>query len=406
MITLITGLPGNGKTLYAISWLKAKAENEFVTAEGKIVPRAKVTFDAKTGEPIGAAPRQVFYSGIADCMVPGWSEADPERWMDLPAGSIILIDEVQRIMRPRQHGTKVPEFVAQLETHRHKGVDLVLITQHPMLLDSNARRLTGQHFHVMRKGGTHLAIIHEWAACKEQCMVNREDSHKHTFTFPKETFALYKSAELHTHKRRIPARLLLLLAVPVVLVAIAVVLFMRFSGSKATAPAAATAAASSPTLAPSPALRRLETIEAKASVPEYLAAHQPRVEGLAYTAPLYDEITKPVQAPYPAACVVMKDACRCFSQQGTRLVVPATLCRSIVDGGFFVAWEPKPEKVPPREPDYRSVRDAEPTPTGPVIIGRSKPPEQPSPSILDRDPSQPGGRGKALPPPGTPTPQT
>src|SRR5205809_7156589 len=100
MITLITGLPGNGKTLYALTWLKALAEKD---------------------------GRTVFYSGITDCMIPGWVEHEPEKWPELPANSVILIDEVQRVMRPRMHGSAVPAHIAQLETHRHKGVDLVLI---------------------------------------------------------------------------------------------------------------------------------------------------------------------------------------------------------------------------------------------------------------------------------------
>ncbi len=93
--------------------------------------------------------------------------------MELPAGSIVLIDEVQRLMRPRIHGSKVPAFIAELETHRHRGIDLVLITQHPMLLDSNVRRLTGQHFHVIRKFGTQMANVYEWGQVKENADKNR-----------------------------------------------------------------------------------------------------------------------------------------------------------------------------------------------------------------------------------------
>ena len=185
MIELITGLPGNGKSLYAITRTKERGEKE---------------------------GRPVYYSGITDCMVPGWIECDPQKWFELPKGSIIIIDEVQRVMRPRQHGTTVPDFVAKLETHRHLGVDLVLITQHPMLLDSNVRRLVGRHLHIIRKFGSHQAVAHEWSSVKEGCDKNREGSIQHHWQFPKEAFNLYKSAELHTQKRRIPFKVWLLLA--------------------------------------------------------------------------------------------------------------------------------------------------------------------------------------------------
>lgn len=35
--------------------------------------------------------------------------------------------------------------------------------------------------------------------------------------------------------------------------------------------------------------------------------------GSVYSAPTYDEVTKPVYVPYPAACVVFRDECRCYS---------------------------------------------------------------------------------------------
>jgi hypothetical protein len=76
-------------------------------------------------------------------------------------------------------------------------------------------------------------------------------------------------------------------------------------------------------------------------VAEWLAQQQPRVHGLAYAAPLSpvgpvsDRVTKPVVAPHPAACVYSSTQCGCYSQQGTRLEVPADLCKSIVGGGLF-----------------------------------------------------------------------
>ena len=70
-------------------------------------------------------------------------------------------------------------------------------------------------------------------------------------------------------------------------------------------------------------------------VAEWFVQQQPRVHAVEPTAPVRDEATKPVVAPYPAACVYSSTQCRCYSQQGTRLEVPANLCRSNADGGFF-----------------------------------------------------------------------
>jgi len=318
MITLITGLPGNGKTLYALAWLREKA--------------------AKEG-------RQVYYNGIPDLRVPGWIElVEAEKWDQLPKGSILIIDEAQRIFRPRMHGKEVPAYVAALETHRHLGVDLVFITQHPMLIESNVRRLCGQHFHVIRKFGTHFATIHEWGATKETCDKNRDDSVRHEWKFPKEVFALYKSAEVHTHKRRIPLKVILLLCMPLVLGALAWYAWYRLDPARAkekadlqklAAPAGGASAPGGTFGAPG-----------QLTVAQYLEMHQPRVAGLVHTAPVFDQVTMPTVAPFPAACVSMGARCDCYSQQATRLDVGRDLCLQIVERGYFVSWREEPGRAP------------------------------------------------------------
>lgn len=318
MIVLLTGLPGNGKTLYALNWVKAKAEKE---------------------------GRPVFYSGIRDLntAVLPWTEFEPERWMELPAGSIVVIDECQRVFRPRMHGTAVPPFVAALETHRHLGIDLVFITQHPMLVDSNVRRLVGLHFHAVRKFGTQAATIHEWGSVKENCDKNREGSVRHDFKYPKAAYGWYKSAEVHTHKARIPMRVWLLLALPVVIAVLLWFIWQRWSSkTEKEAPQAQESALM--VSAPGQAQKNAATGPAsrQMSRAEYVDAHAPRIAGLAYTAPIYDEVTKPTEAPYPAACIRSATRCHCYTQQGTRLDVPQRLCQDIAAGGFFIAWAAKP----------------------------------------------------------------
>jgi hypothetical protein len=391
VITLITGLPGNGKTLYAIQWTLSQA--------------------SKPVEP-GGPPRPVFYSGITDVRIPGWVECDAEKWMDLPPGAIVLIDEVQRLMRPRIHGSKVPTFIAELETHRHRGVDLVLITQHPMLLDSNVRRLTGQHFHVIRKFGTHAANIYEWGQVKENADKNRSDSQAvHSWAFPAALFGTYKSAEVHTHKRRIPMKVWILLALPFLLGAIAWYTYNRLMNKpKGPVVDAFTGAIAASGVSPSGQGAKLTNVA-------YVQQFLPRVPGLAYTAPAYDEITKPITAPYPAACVRAGGStllpsglsgpsssevrCRCYTQQGTRIEVPRDLCESIVDGGFFVAWQ---QPVPPPASPLGS-RTVDPAPQSdhrPAIAGivGSRRSDAPSASVLPITPTEtlPPGRGRSLPP--------
>lgn len=313
-ITLITGLPGHGKTLYAISRFKDEAAK-------------------------AATPRPVFHNGIKGLKITGWQEWDLKDWQNLPAGAIMVVDEAQFSFPTRGRGAPDP-WVERLTTHRHLGLDFVVITQNPMLLDSYVRRLVDRHFHVVRKFGTHNATVHEFPnGVKENVGASRDGSIRHEWRYPKDVFKLYESAELHTVKRRIPMRVWLLLALPVILVALVWFIYHRLKpenvqkrmdesagitrpagapGSVSGSPAAATGAALSPL--------------------QYAQAFTPRVEGLPHTAPVYDEVTRPTQAPYPAACIANAVKCVCASQQGTRLDTPDALCRQIANGGFFVAW--------------------------------------------------------------------
>ena len=309
MIEQITGLPGSGKTLITLTRVKELSEKE---------------------------NRQVYYNGITDLKLP-WIELDKgEDWHKVPPGSIVVIDEAQRVFRPRGTGAQVPDHVAKLETHRHNGIDLFLITQHPMLLDTNVRRLVGRHVHTVRAFGAKFATLHEWPQVKENCDKTRADSIEHKWFYPVKAFDWYKSAEVHTHKRRIPMRFFVLLLIPFVLAALAYAFWQWQSSSESRTKAA---------------IKKSTGIESRAApggMPDmkrdFIADHAPRVVGLAYTAPVYDKVTEPVRAPYPAACVeIPSKGCRCYTQQATRLDVPASLCKQIATTGFFMAWDEKRE---------------------------------------------------------------
>lgn len=345
MITLQTGLPGAGKTLYMLNFIKALSEKE---------------------------NRPVYYSGIPDLNLP-WIEFKPEEWFTLPPGSIAVIDECQRVFRPRMHGSSVPEYVAKLETHRHLGIDLFLITQHPMLVDANVRKLVGRHFHSVRAFGMNGARIHEWQQVKENCDKNRSDSVQHIFKYPKESFAWYKSAEVHTHKARIPMKVWMLIAllilIPVLIWWVYMGLQKKMTGGDSL-PGQQTIAVPGRDVGSAPG----RSISGRVmSQSEFLTQHVPRVPGLAYTAPVYDRVTEPTKAPYPAACAATATRCECFSQQATKLDMPEALCRSIVKDGFFMAWDEDKGRVGDRpgrvSPVAASSHEREAVPPGAGLGG-------------------------------------
>jgi zona occludens toxin len=330
-ITLITGAPGNGKSvrlLYLVE-MRRQAEN-----------------------------RQVFYSGIADLMLPwelfGKPSADPERphmtdpsnWHELPAGSIVVIDECQRLFRPRGQGAHVPEYVAALETHRHKGMDIYLVTQGPMLIDKNVRDLVETHEHLMRKFGSKWATVHAWKGVKSNCIVSRKDSQESEFRYPKEVFTWFKSAEVHTVKFHIPTKVKIFLALPFIL-AVACWFAWRAVGSVTGKPVlpGADPAATSALQGSGVGLARPKPQQLSAQ--QYTQQFQPRLEGLFHTAPRYDAITKPTEAPVPVGCVLYGDeddnrneGSFCITQQGTRFYPPLAFIRDHARRGFFLDFNP------------------------------------------------------------------
>lgn len=314
-IEVQTGLPGNGKTLYTLDRIEALRK--------------------KTGRP-------VFYSGIPifSEKLPHWSELeDPKKWFECPPESIIVIDEAQRVFRPRPSGSAVPEYESRLETHRHGGVDLILLTQNPRLLSLNVRELTGKHYHIVRNFGLQRATVHEWQELRINTQARR-DSIKHIYKYNKQVYNWYKSAEAHTVKASIPAKVWMFIAL---LVAIPLGFFFIWQHLGQMAEPETPGAPK--WMAPGTRAAEGPPVEARVSQRAWTDQFKPRVAGLHYTAPAYDEVTKPVRAPIPAACVAMGSRCRCYTQQATLLDVPPDLCRGIVQGGFFVAWDEKERRV-------------------------------------------------------------
>lgn len=209
MIYLITGVPGSGKTLYAVSTLVQKLAKETVKQEDGTEIKRRVVVD-----------------GIPDLIIDHelMAPADPKldgqpqrgeghgvwNWFEwCKPGDILVIDEVQRHWRPRGMGSKPPDEIKRLETHRHQGVDFVIITQNPMLIDQNARRMIGRHQHIRRLFGSSRAAIYDWDGCSVD--VHRTKSATMSiWSYPKSAYKLYKSSELHTkQKQKIPIWILL-----------------------------------------------------------------------------------------------------------------------------------------------------------------------------------------------------
>lgn len=314
MFTVITGTPGAGKTLYAVSQ-EAQAVPGSTLEAGQTCTSHGVEY--RKGD---AVPRHLF-SNIRGLLVEHQmiDASDLERWHTWSQpGDVILFDEVQEVWRPRGLGVKVPDAIAAVETHRHMGVDLVLVTQHPMLIDPNLRRLVNRHLHI-RRMASFVSMIYEWDHCSNPGQVKTALSSR-MWWFPRKAFGLYKSAQLHTKtKARIPPVLWLGVAAVAGLAIGGPMVYSRLSG-RFTASAASVPAAS-------PLL------------PASSAGRPGRVVGqVSPVVPGAPGPTVPASAPgggraAVAGCGVVRGACRCFDTQGGAVdAVPAT-CEALGAGG-------------------------------------------------------------------------
>lgn len=112
-----------------------------------------------------------------------------------------------------------------------------------------------------------------------------------------------------------------------------------------------------------------------------MASYVPRVDGLQYTAPAYDELTKPVRVPVPAACVRIRGECECWTQQGTRLETTPQVCEQVVKRGFFESFDAD-ARAPKVQERVQAVQQPAPAPVAQpqevrMVVDVARPSETP-----------------------------
>ncbi|MEM2002935.1 MAG: zonular occludens toxin domain-containing protein, partial [Candidatus Methanomethylicaceae archaeon] len=196
MMRLITGVPGAGKTLFAVSEiLKVAKENERKAAAGE-------------------EPRDI-YTNIEGINIPGVTYTTERDWRTFPDGSLIVYDEAHQLFRATgRPGLSDDPIISDMDMHRHRGFDLWFITQFPTKVHHEIRNMVDEHYHLLRQFGAKQATIYKWpesADVKDPGARSVADTE--FFRYPKECFQYYKSASVHTAKLRIPAKVKFLFTV-------------------------------------------------------------------------------------------------------------------------------------------------------------------------------------------------
>lgn len=315
-ITLLTAIPGSGKTLRLVWW---------------------ITEAIKRGE-------LVYVCNVNGLKIDGvipWD--DPTDWQSLPPGSVLVVDEAQKYFRARRSG-EPPKYITAMETIRHEGVRLILATQQPNYLDAHLRGLVGLHEHMKRVEGKEQATIYRDNEAIED--VRSKTMHiKYDFEvwpFPIALYSCYDSAQVHT-VGKVPSskmqrwkKIFVGMGVALTLGVGLVVWKISTAGDvTGTEPRSQLAATGEPSAFAS--FRSTEAKEPPLTTEEYLSRLVPRMVEAPYSAPIFDD-REAVSEPdvYCMSSVGDGDAnasCTCLTEQGTRYRLDPLTCVTIARHG-------------------------------------------------------------------------
>lgn len=338
MITVITGTPGAGKTLYTIEKL--------------LLPQIGKTIKGRDekGNPI-EHERKVYTNinglQIEHELIDGGDTQGLKDWHKwAKPGSLIVFDEVQKVWPPRPNGSKIPEDVQALDTHRHMGVDFILITQNVLNVDRHIHALGGRHLHVRRVANMPLATVYEWDHISRGLLYSKAIS-KAPWKYSSKVFKLYKSSELHTKQpRRIPGLVWFILFGIAAMTVLTPQVFERIGGRLTGKPVVSAEKPAAVSGAPAPAGTSAQPVQAVAPANQVIDERidfMPKLSDRPWTAPAYDHLRVVVRMPaVDGAICNAKHGCICFNE-AERLDMSSEACSEWIQGAKF-----NPYRIPPK----------------------------------------------------------
>lgn len=325
MIYLITGTPGTGKTSLVVSMILNNKDGIFTmeSEDGSKIPRPlyfchidgldeqKLKAKKLTEEQIQAAPLNEI----------------------IPEGSILIVDEADYCYPTRAAAKEVPAYIKTLKELRHHGFTLILLTQHPNMLDSYIRNLIGKHWHLERKQiGTKL---YEWNRCETNLNKSAfKDAVSEFYKPNKKAFSFYKSASVHMKFKKKLHPIFYGLAVSVVLVPLFFAKTLpdflgKYYGNNE--PQSETVSPAPDPVSPSPLPAASDSLGENAKLSDY----EPVIANMPETKPIYNHLRQARHMEFPVGCVKTESRCRCYSSQGSIIYqIEQRMCLQYVEQGL------------------------------------------------------------------------
>lgn len=331
-IELFTGLPGNGKTAFLMERLLAEAKKGeraivAVGIDGLAPGLALHLDDAKSwnahdpnGEP------------TCNCHVDGRLHAHV-----VPDGSLIFVDEAWKSFGHLHDASRQPTplHVLALAEHRHRGLDFVWTTQQPNQLYPFTRGLIARHTHVVRRFGTQFVELFSWEELNEdvKSVTKRENAMRSTRMLPKEVFDQYKSATLHTIKRRLPLKLFVL---PIAAILAVLAAWFAYQSLKPEALRdKLQGVAGTDAVGVGPQDSAIRPSAEPPTLDQYLSQLSPRIATMPWSAPAFDgrEVTADPMLYCMSSGQDGETSCSCVTEQGTPYVIDPKICRLTARNG-------------------------------------------------------------------------
>lgn len=336
MIYLVTGTPGTGKTAMVVDMILNNVDGLFkmTIEDGTVVDRPLYFchidgLDAKKFKAHELSEEEIQSAPLDQIM---------------PQGGVLIVDEADYTYPVRPPSQAVPPYIKTLKELRHHGFTLILMVQHPTMIDRYIRQLVGKHIHLERKAiGTKR---YEFFRCEESLNAAAFTSVVGSqYRPPKEAFKYYKSASQHIKFKKKLHPVFIMIPIGIVFMFyLGVPLFSKWFGlsdnqsqkQKSEQQHAKIEEQDVLNVVQPPTLPQQSKFqEAAASVPDFSEAYyRPRVEGMPETAPIYDGIRSVNRMESVAACIKGRKGCDCYTDFGTKVSIKPETCRDWAENGL------------------------------------------------------------------------
>lgn len=330
MITVITAVPGSGKTLSAVEMIV-----QYVKEGRRVYTNIPLLYsDPDPNNPDSRPHLLIDPSGKLVFPLP-----ENDDWQLAPVGSVVIYDEAHNFFpATAKAGTVTDDRLLALRQHRHTAYDLIYITQDATFVHHDIRKLCGRHIALYRGHGSSVVAKYIWSHYESDPNDRKaqERAQMVVWALPSKLFPLYKSTIENTHKFKLTKKFVFVTA----LVFFAVFfsgyrLYSWFSSSSSSLDSD-----SLPSVSQTVSSVSRETSSSPVSSPN-VKKDSKELATIVDVVPSFSReyILSTAPPAYPLeGCISYKDSCQCFDKNGYTLEMSVSMCRDVMK-------KPLPRKI-------------------------------------------------------------